>query len=259
MRVPPGRLIRPDEAFRRHVPGSRRQRSAAADIFELKPCGTTLYGSQPGGAEARYAASCGTRSGETPHEKQKKYPRRPAATITTLTAATGKVLTEFVGFRPTDLGHLKFRPRRKERQRCGSRTESAYTPALTVDFRTLGSIPPRTLDVLQLNGSTRHYSYRNGIEPIGSCIKIAPCDPGAGGKGNRPALFPGNGLQGMAECGPTASLHFHKRDEPILLHHEVDFLTEKANVAVEHSPTPLFQEGFGQCFKATSATYGIQE
>jgi len=42
--------------------------------------------------------------------EEKKYPRRPAATITTLTAATGKVLTEFVGFRPTDLGHLKLRP-----------------------------------------------------------------------------------------------------------------------------------------------------
>ena len=53
------------------------------------------------------ATTGGTQSVETPHEKQKKCPRRPAATITTLTAATGKVLTEFVGFRPTDLGHPK--------------------------------------------------------------------------------------------------------------------------------------------------------
>ncbi len=59
---------------------------------------------------SRHAATCGTRPVETPHEKQKKCPRRPAATITTLTAATGKVLTELVGFRPTDLGHLKLRP-----------------------------------------------------------------------------------------------------------------------------------------------------
>ena len=124
MRVPPGRLIRPGAASRRHVPGSRHRRNAAVDIYELTPCRTTLYRSQTGGAVARHAATCGTRSGETPHEKQKKCPRRPAATITTLTAATGKVLTEFVGFRPTDLGHLKFRTRRKERQRYGNRTEN---------------------------------------------------------------------------------------------------------------------------------------
>jgi len=62
---------------------------------------------------------------KTPHEEQKKCPRRPAATITTLTAATGKVLTEFVGSRPTDLGHLKLRPRRKERQRRESPPKAA--------------------------------------------------------------------------------------------------------------------------------------
>ena len=37
--------------------------------------------------------------------RPKKCPRQPGATITTLTAATCGVLTGFVGFRPTDLGH----------------------------------------------------------------------------------------------------------------------------------------------------------
>ena len=41
----------------------------------------------------------------TPLVRKEKCPRRPAATITTLTAATGEVLTEFMGFHPTDLGH----------------------------------------------------------------------------------------------------------------------------------------------------------
>jgi hypothetical protein len=36
---------------------------------------------------------------------EKKCPRLTAATITTLTAATGEVLTGFVGFRSANLGH----------------------------------------------------------------------------------------------------------------------------------------------------------
>src|SRR5687768_17421843 len=36
---------------------------------------------------------------------EEKCPRLPAATITALTAATCGVLTGFVSFRPTDLGH----------------------------------------------------------------------------------------------------------------------------------------------------------
>ena len=63
----------------------------------------------------------------------------------------------------------------------------------------------------------------------------------------------------MAECGPAAALYLHKRDESILLHHEVYFLAEKAKVAVEDSPTPLLQEGFGQRFETASATYGVQK
>ena len=41
--------------------------------------------------------------------RKKNCPRQPAATITTLTAATGKVLTEFASSRPTDLGQPKGR------------------------------------------------------------------------------------------------------------------------------------------------------
>ncbi len=63
----------------------------------------------------------------------------------------------------------------------------------------------------------------------------------------------------MAERGPAAALYLHKRDESILLHHEVDLLVEKANVAVEDSPTPLLQEDFGQRFEIASATYVVQE
>ena len=63
----------------------------------------------------------------------------------------------------------------------------------------------------------------------------------------------------MTERRTAAALYLHKCDESILLHHEVDLLVEKANVAVEDSPTPLLQEDFGQRFEIASATYGIQE
>ena len=60
-----------------------------------------------GGTEARHGDHWWHAVGRDAAREAKKCPRRPAATITTLTAATGKVLTEFVGFRPTDLGHPK--------------------------------------------------------------------------------------------------------------------------------------------------------
>ncbi len=63
----------------------------------------------------------------------------------------------------------------------------------------------------------------------------------------------------MAERGPAAALYLHKRDESILLHHEVDLPAEKTNVAVKDSPTPLLQEGFSQRFETASATHGVQE
>ena len=127
------------------------------------------------------------------------------------------------------------------------------------DFRTPGSLGPRSLNVLQFDGPTGHCPYRNGVEPIGSCVEVTPRNPHPGGEGDRPAFSPGDGLEGMAECGPAAALYLHKSDESILLHHEVDLLAEKANVAVEDSPAPLLQEGFGQRFETASATYGVQE
>ena len=39
-----------------------------------------------------------------------RCPRHSAATVTSFTAATGKVLTGFMGFRPTDLGHPQSYP-----------------------------------------------------------------------------------------------------------------------------------------------------
>ncbi len=63
----------------------------------------------------------------------------------------------------------------------------------------------------------------------------------------------------MAERGPAAALYLHKGDESILLHHEIDLLTEKTNVTVEDPPTPLLQEGFGQGFEMASALYGIHK
>ncbi len=73
------------------------------------------------------------------------------------------------------------------------------------------------------------------------------------------ALPPSDGLQGMSERRPAATLYFHERNESILFHHEVDLLAEEANVTVEDSPTPLFQETFGQRFETASATYCVQE
>ena len=189
--------------------------------------------------------------------KAKKCPRRPAATITALTAATGKVLTEFVGFRPTDLGHLKVRPRRKERQCCGNHAKRGYDVGVATDPRTSESLGPGALDMLQFNGSTGQQPYRNGVEPIGSRPEVAPRDPSVGGNGDRMALSPGDGLQRMAERGPATTFYLYKRDESILLHYEVDLLAEKTNITIEDPPTPLPQEGLGQRFEMTTATYGV--
>ena len=127
------------------------------------------------------------------------------------------------------------------------------------DFRTAGSLGPGSLDVLHFKASTGHDPYRNRVEPIGSRLEVAARDPHTGGQGNRVALSPRDGLQRMAERRSAAALYLHKRDEPILFHHEVDLLAEEANVTVEDSPTPLFQEAFGQRFETASATYGVQE
>ncbi len=72
-------------------------------------------------------------------------------------------------------------------------------------------------------------------------------------------LSPSDGLQRMPERRTATTLYFHERNESILFHHEVDLLAEEANVTVEDSPTPLFQEAFGQRFETASATYGVQE
>ena len=125
-------------------------------------------------------------------------------------------------------------------------------------FRTRQSLGPRSLDVLQFKAPIGHYPYRNGVEPIGSRPEFAPCDPRAGGHGNRVTLSPGDSLQGMAERGPAATLYLDKSNESILLHHEVDLFAEKANVAVQDSPTPLNQEVFGQRFEMAASTYGVQ-
>ncbi len=127
------------------------------------------------------------------------------------------------------------------------------------DFSGAGSLGPGSLDVLQLEAPPRQGPYRNRIEPIGSCPEVAPRDPSTGRHGNRAALSPRDGLQGMAERRPAAALYLHKRDESILFHHEVDLLTEETNVTVQDPPTPLLEEAFGQRFEAASATYGVQE
>ena len=126
-------------------------------------------------------------------------------------------------------------------------------------FRTPQSLDPRSLDVLQFKPPIGHHPYRNGVEPIGSRPEVAPRDPRAGGQGNRVTLSPGDGLQGMAERGPATALYLHKRNESILLNHEVDLLAEKSNVAVKDSPTPLLQKAFGQRFETASVAYGVQE
>lgn len=126
-------------------------------------------------------------------------------------------------------------------------------------LRTPSSLGPRSLEVLQFKAPVGHQPYRDGIEPIGTRLEIAPCNPRAGDHGNRSTLFSGNGLQGMAKRRTGTPFYLHKRNEPILFDHEIDLLTEEANVTVEHSPTSLIQESFGQRFEAASAAYGVQE
>ncbi len=128
---------------------------------------------------------------------------------------------------------------------------------MATDLRTSESLGPGALDVLQFNHPTGHQLYRNGVEPIGSRSELAPRDPSVGGNGDRMALSPGDGLQRMGERGPATTFYLHKRDESILLHHEVDLLAEKTNITIEDPPTPLLQEGLSQRFETTPATYGI--
>ena len=103
-----------------------------------------------------------------------------------------------------------------------------------------------------------HQPYRNSIESIGSGSEVAPRDPRAGGKGDRLALSPRNGFEGMPESRPAPAFYLHERDEPILFHHEVDLFAEKTNVTIEDSPTRRFQEGLSQRFETSSAAYRIQ-
>ena len=127
---------------------------------------------------------------------------------------------------------------------------------MATDLRTSESLGPGAFDVLRFNGPTGHQLYRNGVESIGSRPKVAPRDPSVGGNGDRMALSPGDGLQRMGERGPATTFYLHKRDESILLHHEVDLLAEKTNITIEDPPTPLLQEGLGQRFAATSGIQG---
>ena len=90
---------------------------------------------------------------------------------------------------------------------------------MATDLGTSESLSPGALDVLQFNGSTGNDLHRNGVEPIGSCLEVAPRDPSVGGDGDRTALSPSDGLQRMAKRGPAATFYLHKRDESILLHH----------------------------------------
>ncbi len=56
------------------------------------------------------------------HQREREYPRRITAPVTTLTAATGEVLTGFTGSRPVGLGHRGklSRCRGTRQRRCGS-------------------------------------------------------------------------------------------------------------------------------------------
>ena len=125
-------------------------------------------------------------------------------------------------------------------------------------FRMLESLGPRPFDVFQFKAPIGPHPDGNGVESIGTRPKVAPLDPRAGDDGNRPSLAPSNGLQGMTERRPSTPFYFYKCNEAVLFHHEVDFLAEKTNVAVEDSPTRLAQEAFGQRFEMASTTYGVQ-
>ena len=63
----------------------------------------------------------------------------------------------------------------------------------------------------------------------------------------------------MSERRSATPFYLHERNEPVPFHHEVYLLTEKANVAVEDSPTLLTQEPFGQGFETASTAYVVQE
>ena len=113
--------------------------------------------------------------------------------------------------------------------------------------------------MLQFNAPAGQQAYRNSVKAIGSRLEVAPRDPRDSRQGDGTALSPSDGLQRMSKRRPAAAFYFHKRDEFILFHDEVDLLTEEANVTIQDSPTPLLQVALGQRFEATSATYVVQE
>jgi hypothetical protein len=64
----------------------------------------------------------------------------------------------------------------------------------------------------------------------------------------------------MSERRPATPFYLHKHNNPILFHHQIDFLAEETNVALKDSPSSLVQEGegLGQRFEPASAAYGVQ-
>ena len=62
----------------------------------------------------------------------------------------------------------------------------------------------------------------------------------------------------MSERRPATPFYLHKRNDPILFHHQIDLLAEETNVALKDSPSSLVQEGLGQRFEPASAAYGVQ-
>jgi len=129
-RGPPARRTPRDGASPRRGAEWPPRRIAWVCAFALAPCGTQgrLEGSLESSRETdlqgpplRPRTEAEGRGEGTAREK--KCPRRPAAAITALSAATCGVLTRFMGFRPTDLGHGK-----SYRWGAGTSTESRTEP-----------------------------------------------------------------------------------------------------------------------------------
>ena len=115
-----------------------------------------------------------------------------------------------------------------------------------------------TRSTLPQRAPRQSFHRASGVEPIGTRSEVATRNPPAGGNKNRSTLSSSNGVQGMSERRPVTPFYLHKRNDPILFHHQIDLLAEETNVALKDSPSSLVQEGLGQRFEPASAAYGVQ-
>ena len=165
----------------------------------------------------------------TPLVRKEKCPRRPAATITTLTAATGEVLTEFMGFHPTDLGHHEAILGRRVGQRATDLKLVQLAPAR----------PPCVFNMLETRSEPRGIDLNgNDIEPDIHFRQAHAEEKVGSDELNFTTLAQIDRQLGNAEGAASSSLDLNKRYKISLPHNEVDFSSSEPDILGKDLPPP---------------------